>query len=61
MKNLLYYASRMYGNRNRMQDEMLSGEQEVGVTRISEPHGLEVEAQLIEINKLDQQNSIHVC
>ena len=53
MKNLLYYASRMYGNRNRMQDEMLSGEQEVGVTRVSEPHGLEVEAQLIEMNKLD--------
>ncbi len=53
MKNLIYYASRMYGNRNRMQDEMLSCEQEVGVTRVSEPHGLEVEAQLIEMNKLD--------
>lgn len=52
-QNLLYYASRMYSNRNRLQGEMLRFEKEAGITRVSEPHGLEVEAQVFELNKLD--------
>ncbi len=53
LQNLLYYASRMYASRHRKQEEVLRFEQEVGIMRVSEPHGLEVEAQVIEINKLD--------
>lgn len=50
--NLLYYASRLYANRYRKQEEIIAAEQKVGVTRTNEPYGLEVEAQVIEINKL---------
>ena len=53
LRNLVYYASRLYANRYRLQEKSFTVEQEVGVTRVSEPHGLEVEAQMIEINKLD--------
>ncbi|MFN8439207.1 MAG: hypothetical protein U0175_00415 [Caldilineaceae bacterium] len=53
LRNLIYYASRLYASRYRLQEQALKAEQEVGIMRVSEPHGLEVEAQVIEINKLD--------
>jgi hypothetical protein len=57
LHNFLYYASRLHllGARNRAELErlVLQREQEAGVTRISDPHCLDVEAQIIEINRLD--------
>ncbi|MFN8465151.1 MAG: hypothetical protein U0X20_06345 [Caldilineaceae bacterium] len=57
LHNFLYYASRLHllGARNRADLERLVAlrEKEAGVTRISDPHCLDVEAQVIEINRID--------
>jgi hypothetical protein len=57
LHNFLYYASRLHllGARNRTELEQLVAqrEQEAGITRISDPHCLDVEAQVIELNHLD--------
>ncbi len=57
LHNFLYYASRLYYNHDRNSAELLDlvarREQEVGITRVSDPHCLDVEAQLIEINHID--------
>ncbi len=52
-RNLLYYASRPYaawdGSRARMRDL----EKEAGIRRLSEPHCLDVEAQVFDMARLD--------
>jgi hypothetical protein len=57
LHNFLYYASRLHlmGAHNRAELEQLVAqrEREAGVTRVSDPHCLDVEAQIIEINRLD--------
>jgi hypothetical protein len=57
LHNFLYYASRLHllGARNRTELEKLviQREREAGVTRTSDPHNLDVEAQIIELNRLD--------
>jgi hypothetical protein len=59
LHNFLYYASRLHlmGAKNRADLEKLVArrEREAGVTRISDPHCLDVEAQIIEIRRLDPQ------
>ncbi|MBK8045748.1 MAG: hypothetical protein IPK16_00610 [Anaerolineales bacterium] len=56
--NFLYYASRLHitgaKNRSDLQRMVAEREKEVGVTRVSDPHVLDVEAQVIELNKLDR-------
>ena len=58
LHNFLYYASRLHllGAHNRAELEKLVAQRELeaGVTRISDPHCLDVEAQIIEINRLDR-------
>ena len=55
--NFLYYASRLHlmGARNRTELEQLVAqrEREAGITRTSDPHCLDVEAQIIELKCLD--------
>lgn len=57
LENFLYYASRLHiaGARNRKEMEALVAqrEREAGVTRVSDPHCLDVEAQIIEVSKLN--------
>lgn len=57
LHNFLYYASRLHlmGAHNRAELEKLvvQREQEAGITRTSDPHNLDVEAQIIELNRLD--------
>lgn len=57
LHNFLYYASRLHlsGAHNRTELEQLVAqrEREAGVTRASDPHCLDVEAQIIEICRLD--------
>ncbi len=53
LQNLLYYALRYYVNQFRLQADLHQGEAEIGVTRVSDPHNLDVEAQVIELNRLD--------
>jgi hypothetical protein len=57
LHNFLYYASRLHltGAHNRQDLERLVAqrEREAGVTRVSDPHCLDVEAQVIELNRLD--------
>jgi len=56
--NFLYYASRLHvtGAHNRAELETLVAqrEREAGVTRVSDPHCLDVEAQIIELNRIDR-------
>jgi len=51
--NLLYYASRPFVTWSGRQEEQRSHERSIGIQRISEPHCLDVEAQVIDISKLD--------
>lgn len=57
MHNFLYYASRLHlmGAHNRAELEQLVAqrEREAGITRTSDPHCLDVEAQIIELKCLD--------
>ncbi len=53
LQNLLYYVLRYYIDKFRLQADMHQGEVESGVTRVSDPHNLDVEAQVIELNRLD--------
>jgi hypothetical protein len=51
--NFLYYASRPYVGRTNARDSMRLFEEEVGIHRVSEPHCLDVEAQVIDVSRLD--------
>lgn len=56
--NFLYYASRLYVNSAKDRDQMLARVAEMerasGITRISEPHCLDVEVQVIEMRCIDR-------
>jgi hypothetical protein len=58
LQNFLYYASRLY--LSSLPDQMQAGaliaerERAAGVTRVTDPHCLDVEAQLIELRCLDR-------
>ncbi|MBE2241065.1 MAG: hypothetical protein IAE81_24985 [Caldilineaceae bacterium] len=58
LQNFLYYASRLYLSSRRNQTEastlISDRERAAGVTRVSDPHCLDVEAQLIELRCLDR-------
>jgi hypothetical protein len=59
LNNFLYYVFRLYGNSvagGKLRSMIAQRETEIGVTRISEPRNLDVEAQAIEINQLQQQH-----
>ncbi len=51
--NLLYYASRQYAAWSDSRVTALRMEEEVGIRRVAEPHCLDVEAQVIDLSKLD--------
>ena len=55
--NFLYYATRMHmagaHNRRELEELVAQREREVGITRVSDPSCLDVEAQIIEVNRLD--------
>ncbi|MFN8493228.1 MAG: hypothetical protein U0350_36865 [Caldilineaceae bacterium] len=51
--NFLYYVLRPYINHQRLHARLAQFEQEAGVTRVSDPHCLDVEAQIIELRRLD--------
>ncbi len=53
LNNLLYYAMRYYVNHHHLQDEVDQWEKQAGITRVSDPHCLDVEAQVIEMRQLD--------
>ena len=57
LHNFLYYASRLHiagaHNRAELQALVAQREREAGITRASDPHCLDVEAQIIEMNCLD--------
>ena len=54
--NFLYYVSRLYADRTDVADKIRKHqskrEEKIGVTRISDPHCLDVEAQVIELRAL---------
>ena len=54
--NFLYYVSRLYADRTDVADKIRKHqarrEEKIGVTRISDPHCLDVEAQVIELRSL---------
>jgi hypothetical protein len=51
--NFLYYALRHYANVPEVNERRRAAEQEVGVTRVPSRHGFDIEAQVVELNKLD--------
>lgn len=59
LQNFLYYASRLY--LSSLQDQaqatalVTERERAAGVTRVSDPHCLDVEAQIVELRCLDRQ------
>ncbi|MCC6168150.1 MAG: hypothetical protein IT329_13065 [Caldilineaceae bacterium] len=59
LANFLYYVARIYGgNANRIEqraESIAEREKRVGLVRVSDPHYLDVEAQLVEINSLQRQ------
>lgn len=52
--NLLYYTSRSYIASHKLRTAMIEHEEAHGIKRISEPHCLDVEAQMIDIARLDR-------
>ena len=56
MANFLYYVQRLYANHpscpEKLRDRMLHRERKAGLVRISDPHCLDVEAQVIELRSL---------
>ncbi|MCB0120812.1 MAG: hypothetical protein KDE58_01145, partial [Caldilineaceae bacterium] len=49
--NFLYYTLRLCLDSITLEENLAAREQQVGVTRVSDPHCLDVEAQIIEMNK----------
>ncbi|MEZ4866846.1 MAG: hypothetical protein R3C14_36330 [Caldilineaceae bacterium] len=56
LRNLLYYAMRISMQSTEAQEMLAERERALGVVRINEPHCLDVEAQIIEIAKLDPRH-----
>lgn len=58
LHNFLYYASRMHitgaHNRAELEELVARREREAGITRIADPHCIDVEAQVIELNRIDR-------
>lgn len=56
LANFLYYVARLYASRrgelDQIAERFAQREQRVGVLRVTEPHALDVEAQVMEVNKL---------
>jgi hypothetical protein len=57
IRNFLYYTMRLCLNTPEAHQSILAREELVGVTRVSDPHCLDVEAQIIEMNKLRAQHT----
>lgn len=57
LHNFLYYASRLHllgaSNRSELEKLVAKREREAGITRISDPHCLDVEAQVLELRCVD--------
>jgi len=53
LHNFLYYASRPWARWARMRDRQQEMEEAAGIRRVSEPHCLDVEAQIIDVARLD--------
>ncbi len=53
MRNFLYYTMRLCLDRPELQEALAARERAIGVTRVSDAHCLDVEAQIIELNKFD--------
>lgn len=53
LNNLLYYALRYYVEHAQLRSEVARVEHDLGVTRVSDPHCLDVEAQVIDLRRLD--------
>ncbi|MBX3013373.1 MAG: hypothetical protein KF832_17770 [Caldilineaceae bacterium] len=53
LRNFLYYTSRMALSDAVNQQAFAAAESAIGITRLNDPHCLDVEAQVIELNKLD--------
>lgn len=51
--NFLYYALRRYSTLPEVDRRRREVEEAVGITRVSSLHGFDIEAQVIELNKLD--------
>lgn len=51
--NFLYYALRRYGLISSNDARRLEEEQQVGILRVPSLHGFDIEAQVIELNRLD--------
>jgi hypothetical protein len=54
--NFLYYALRRYATLPDVDGRRREVEESVGITRVSSLHGFDIEAQVIELNKLDLDN-----
>lgn len=53
LRNFLYYTARMALNDTASQRAFAEAEGAIGITRLNDPHCLDVEAQIIEIARLD--------
>lgn len=53
LRNFLYYTARIALHDSERQRAFAEAERAVGITRLSDPHCLDVEAQVIELAKLD--------
>jgi hypothetical protein len=53
LSNLLYYALRYYVTHSKLESELLQVEHDLGIIRVSDPHCLDVEAQVIDLRQLD--------
>lgn len=53
--NFLYYASRLYTGWSGKRDQMLEMELDSGIRRVSEPHCLDVEAQVFDLSRIDPE------
>lgn len=53
VNNFLYYTLRYYLTHHRLWDELNEWERSSGIVRVSDPHCLDVEAQVIALNQLD--------
>jgi len=53
LRNFLYYTARLALNDAAGQRAFAEAEQAIGITRLSDPHCLDVEAQVIELARLD--------
>ncbi len=56
MRNFLYYTMRLCLDSAGLQAELAARESTVGVTRVSDAHCLDVEAQIIEMNQLEAKH-----